>query len=165
MFDVHGPFKVPLRKEGRGAYLPHKCPEFWEAHPESRSMLGCYLFALRAGKGYRPIYVGQTVRSFESECFADHKIARHYAPALAKKGRGTPVIFFVVPERKRGKPNRRVIKELETFLIQVAATKNPQLSNVKENNAAKWGICGVVRGGQGKPTFDAQRFKKAIGVK
>jgi hypothetical protein len=164
MFDVHGPFKIPLRRE-RGSYLPAKCPEFWKDHQEYRKMLGCYLFALRAGKGYRPIYVGKTVKSFEAECFADHKIARHYTPALARRGRGTPVMFFVVPERKRGKPNGKTIKELETFLIQVGATKNPELSNVKENSAAKWGICGIVRGGQGKPTHDAQVFKKAIGIK
>jgi hypothetical protein len=125
--------------------------------------IGCYLFAMRAGKGCRPVYVGKTSRSFQQECFASHKIACHYNPALAEKC-GTPVLFFIVPRPRRGKANGKVIKDLETFLIQVASAKNPDLSNVRERKEARWGISGVLRGGKGMPGKAARAFRAAVGI-
>jgi hypothetical protein len=163
-FDAVGPVKIPVVPARNGSYIEAGCRAFWQSNPELAKQKGCYVFAIRAAKGYKPIYVGKTVRSFESECFADHKIARHYNPALARKGRGTPVLFFLVPRMRRGKPNARVIKDLETFLVQVASAKNPELSNVQERKEARWGICGALRGGKGKPSLAARALKRAVGI-
>jgi hypothetical protein len=164
LFDVYGPYKIPIVRERNGSYIPARCPDFWDAHPTIATRFGCYVFAIRAGKGITPVYVGKTTRSFDGECFAIHKIACHYTPALARKGRGTPVMFFLVPRARRGKPNTRIIKDLETFLIQVASAKNPSLSNVKERQEARWGISGVLRGGKGKPGKPARAFKTSVGM-
>ncbi len=73
-------------------------------------------------------------------------------------------MFFVIPRTRRGKPNARIIKDLETFLIQVASAKNPELSNIQERKEARWGISGVIRGGKGKPGKAARDFKRSVGI-
>jgi hypothetical protein len=163
MFDVFGPFKIPVSNEKSGRLIPREGGEFWESCPEFATKLGCYLFAVRAGRGYKPIYVGKTSRNFQKECFALHKLD-HYHRALVKRGRGTAVMFFVIPELRRGRANAKVIKDLESFLIQNASVKNPSLSNVQERKEAKWGIRGVIRGGKGKSSRAAREFKRGIGI-
>jgi hypothetical protein len=167
IFDTHGPVLVPLRREKGGSYIEPRWPNDWRDDPlteKVREKKGCYVFAIRAGRGYKPIYVGKTARSFEVECFAFQKVAYHYTPALARKARGAPVMFFVTPRVRRGKPNARIIKDLETFLIQVASAKNPELSNVQGRKEARWGIQGVLRAGKGKPGKSARAFKAAVGI-
>jgi hypothetical protein len=105
-----------------------------------------------------------TKSNFKAECFTQHKIAQHYAPSLAQTGRGTPMVFLVAIDDKRGKPNKSIIHDLETFLIQNAAKKNPDLSNIQNRKEAKWGIRGVIRGGKGKITKAAKLFKSAVAI-
>jgi hypothetical protein len=165
IFSVHGPFKVPCVSGKGGRYIPVDCSPFWKGealHLAKRK--GCYVFGIRAAKGFRPTYVGMTKRNFQEECFTHHKIAQHYTPSLAQTGKGTPMMFLVLIEDKRGKPNRSIIRDLETFLIQNAATKNPDLSNIQNRKEAKWGIRGVIRGGKGKVTKAAKLFKSALAI-
>jgi hypothetical protein len=164
LFDVLGPFRVPMNTGKGGRCIPKGCPEFWEGQTSLAAQKGCYVFAIQAGKGFRPIYVGKTKRSFERECFADHKIASHYQPAIVNTGKGTPVVFFLVPRARRGKLNQRVLGDLETFLIQVASAKNPELSNIQKRTEARWGIPGVIRGGKGKPAQAARKLRSAVGL-
>jgi len=79
-FEVFGPYEIPVVKEVGGRYISDGCPDFWRDHEPSdlRKEKGCYLFALRAAKGYKPVYVGMATRSFGQECFQSHKIASHY---------------------------------------------------------------------------------------
>src|ERR1035441_3965509 len=82
-FKIFGPFHIPLSGEYNHS-IEVGCPAFWkdsETKPLAKER-GCYLFAIRAAKGFRPIYVGKTKKSFEQECFTYHKIAQHYTPAL-----------------------------------------------------------------------------------
>lgn len=111
---------------------------------------GCYLFAIRAAKGFRPIYVGKTKKSFEKECFTYHKVADHYQPALGNMGKDTPVLFLLTLGRGKGPINNRAIAQLEAFLIQNAVAKNPDLSNIQGTKQEEWGIKGVIRGGKAR---------------
>jgi hypothetical protein len=165
IFTVHGPFRVPCEVGSGGKYIPVDCSHFWtEEAVNLAHRKGCYLFALRAGKGIRPIYVGMTQESFENECFTHHKLAQHYAPALAKTAKGTPIMFLLAIDKKKGPPNKKLIKDLETFLIQVGVAKNPELSNIQNRKEAKWGIRGVLRGGKGKVNSAATEFRKAMSI-
>ena len=119
---------------------------------------------MRAGKGFRPIYVGRATKSFKQECFASHKISSHYGPALLNAGKGTPVLFLAVLERTKGKVNKSAIKKVEFFLIQNAVKKNPDLSNVKGKKSEHWSIDGVIRSGKGKVSSSARLFKGALGL-
>jgi len=64
----------------------------------------------------------------------------------------------------KGKPNVRVIKRAEDFLIQTAVSRNPDLLNVKGTELEDWGIAGVLRGGKGKPSTAARALKKTLGL-
>jgi len=164
-FDVFGPYEIPVVKEIAGRYISNGCPNFWkEPEPsEFRKERGCYLFALRAAKGYKPVYIGMATRTFGQECFQPHKIAGHYNPSLAKAQRGTPVMFFLVAERKRERVNKSTLMDLERTMIRWAGDKNPELSNKNNKTVYTWGIHGVEGGKVGKPGRAAQQFRKAIG--
>jgi hypothetical protein len=163
IFRVHGPFKIP-RKGKTNRCIEPGCPDFWK-NPKVGLLAkecGCYLFAIRAAKGYRPVYVGKTKNSFEKECFAFHKIAAHYQSAL--DGKGTPVMFLLAMGRRKGPINKRAIGQVESFLIQNAVAKNHRLSNVQGTKQEKWEITGVIRGGKRKVSAAARLFRKAMGL-
>jgi hypothetical protein len=164
-FRIYGPFEIPVEGE-YGKYIEINCPAFWEK-PETAKFAhkrGCYLFAIRAARGYRPIYIGKTARSFEQECFTSHKLSAHFQPALANAGKGTPVLFLVVLKQAEGPTNRKAIGRVESFLIQNALVKNHDLSNIQGKKEEKWGISGVIRGGKGKASKSVKAFKSALGL-
>jgi hypothetical protein len=161
---TRGPFEVPLVKNKR--LVKPGCPEFWSKPEvdELANQRGCYVFAMRAGRGITPIYVGKATKNFKQECFAVQKIAYHYGPALLEYKRGRPVLFLVVLERTKGKVNKRAIAKVEFFLIQNAMKKNPELSNIKGKREEHWSIGGVIRSGRGKVAAEAKAFKAAMGL-
>jgi hypothetical protein len=164
LFDSFGPFTIPQEK-GKGArYITEGCPKFWDQHSEFSEERGVYIFAVRAGKGIRPVYVGKATKRFKQECFASQKIARHYGPELAKIGKGTPVMFLLVAPRRESQKQARIISQAEKFLIGQAQLRNPNLSNVRGKKPPAWGIKGVLRSGQGKPSASAVRLQKLLAL-
>src|SRR6267142_820133 len=139
-FEVHGPFEVPcyLGKAGR-TITSDQVGEFWHDNPGMVSKRGCYVFGIRAGKGYTPGYVGRATKNFKQEAFAPQKLAK-YQQFLADYKKGTPVLFLVTAPVRKGKPNVAHIAEVEDFLIQVALAANPNILNVKGTKAEQWGI-------------------------
>lgn len=166
---LEGPFPVPFEKAAKGnakhVRLEHG-REFWRSPGMEafKSKQGCYIFATRAAKGFRPWYVGKAAKGFQKEVFTSHKLTK-YNKALFKGAKGTPVIFFVMREGNACKLSAKVIGDMEKFLIQTALEKNPDLSNVQNTrNTPKWGIRGVVRGGKGKPRANAKMFRNMMGL-
>ena len=131
---------------------------------ELASKRGCYVFAVRAGKGMTPIYVGKATRSsFEKECF--NPANRHkFSNGMADFKKGTPVLYFIRHPSQRGKINAKQIGEIENFLIQNAAVRNPNIQNLRGRQAPKWSIRGVLRSGQRRPTSAESDFKHLIGI-
>jgi hypothetical protein len=162
LFESFGPFKIPLEKGKGGRYVVNGCLKFWEQHPGLSEERGVYVFAIRAAKGLRPVYVGKATKSFRRECFASHKIANHYDPEIAKIGKGTPVMFLLVAPGKESQTQRRLITQAERFLIGLAQLKNPKLSNVQGKKPPAWGIKGVLRPGQGKPSGSALKLRSLL---
>jgi hypothetical protein len=162
-FEVHGPFKIPTERRKSGRIIPKDLSAFWE-DTGLAVRCGVYIFAIRAGRGITPIYVGKATRRFRGEAFADHKRAHHYSLALANYGRGTPVMFFVTWPEDR-KANLQMIKDLEDFLIQTGVARNPDLSNIRGRGEKKWSISGVVRSGGKRPSKSEQAFSALMGLK
>ena len=140
-FQVKGPFE--LDKDGRRLIIdtPASAGDFWdwveEYEPGLPDACGCYIFAISAGKGSLPWYVGKAERqSFRQESFASGKIVK-YNGALHQRERGKPALFFlpqVTPQGKyrkpkRGEGKRPAIQKLELLLIDMALTRNPDLKN------------------------------------
>lgn len=163
IFQVQGPFNIPMHKGASSKLIAEDLSTFWEEIKEYKASIGCYVFAVRAGKGFTPLYVGKTVKSFEQECFTDHKI-NHYNYGLAEYSKCTPVMFLVTyPNRKR-KVSAAEISDLEDFLIQVGRRVNPNLRNIRGAKEPTWGIKGVIRAGKGKANGAETNFKKVFGL-
>lgn len=163
IFNIEGPFDVPLQPNVPSKMVAEDLSSFWTHCPSLKTKVGGYVFAVRAGKGYTPLYVGKTTNCFEKECFTDHKL-KHYNYGIAPYLKGTPVMFFVTYPTKKGKVNASDIADLEDFLIQVGRTINPDLRNIKGVKQPTWGIKGVIRGGKGKANGSEDAFRRVFGL-
>jgi hypothetical protein len=135
-----------------GKIVARNLDGFWERAEVNpfQDMHGVYIFVVQASRGMTPWYVGQATRQgFGREAFGSHQ-RNHYSRALAKRRRGKPAIFFVSHPMSRGKINARLIDKVETFLIDIASRKNPELGNVKKKPQYQWRIRGVIRAKQGE---------------
>jgi|HubBroStandDraft_1064217.scaffolds.fasta_scaffold158534_2 hypothetical protein len=163
-FTVQGPFDVPVRHEGAARVVDHDnlVERFWRLN-DCGSRRGCYVFGLRTASGTIPFYVGMTLISFESECFDGDKLAK-YITAIAKRLKGTPVMFFICSEG-RG-TYEHAIRSLELQLIGLAEARNPDdLMNIVGTNDDPIIIRGVFGHGKGHPSGDATKFKKMMGIR
>src|SRR5207245_4144515 len=105
-----------------------------------------------------------TTPAYESKCFTPDK-ALKYTIGLSKYEKGTPVLFFVTsPKGGRGRPNAKLIGDLEDFLIQNAKSRNEDLVNKIGANEANWSIRGVLRStSQGQPPKPAREIRRMMG--
>jgi hypothetical protein len=164
LFTVAGPFKIPVYQGRAGRTITDEnTVEFWKNHSSFANQRGCYVFGIRAAKGYRPAYAGKATKAFKQEVFSHHKLTR-YQQYLADVGRGTPVMFFVVAPKKRGAPNSKHIEQLEEFLIQAGVAANPAFLNIRGTKVEEWGIAGVLRGGKGKRSESATEFVRLMKI-
>ena len=163
-FVVRGPFKIS-RYKGKGARLITKenAKQFWHVHKKYAKRRGCYVCGVRAARGYKPGYVGKTKKSLEQEAFTDRNL-NLYNQFMADREKGTPVMFFVLMDAQRGKPNNKRIREVEKYLINLGFTANPDLLNKQDKKANDWGIRGVVRGGKGKTSAGTKSFRRMMGI-
>ena len=163
-FSVHGPYVVPtdeLRNVDEGKVR--------DAFGDNTKMLsaakGCYVFALRSGRGITPLYVGRTTRaSFQTECF-NHKNLKDLNRALEVE-RGTLLLFLVKYEKSgRGADNLSAIEALETQLIGMALERNPGILNThgaRPKTVPR--IHGVLNSARGRPPKPAQEFKRMMAL-
>ena len=141
-FVVHGPrrLKYESRKGGRTLVFDSG---FWTENDDIAAKQGCYVFAIR-NRGLTPIYIGQATKSFKQETFNPQN--RHkYHDGFSEYAKGTPLMYFIVHPAQRGRVNAKQIANLEEFLIQAGAAKNPDLQNVRGRHRPKWSIKGVIR--------------------
>lgn len=137
--------------------------QFWEEHTVLAKECGCYVFAFKAAKGYKPVYAGKATRTFRQEVFTPHKLNKFNA-GLGNQKRGTPILFFVCLSRTKGAVNKSAIDEAESYLIQAGLAANPNLLNDRKTRVATWSINGVVRSRQGKPSAAAGELRRCIKV-
>ena len=165
IFEVFGPYEIPWEKRASGRRL---CYEgFWKSGSPASHLAGscgCYIFAIR-NRATVPVYVGKATVNFEQEVFNPSN--RHkYSDAMLDYSKGTPLMYFVVHPAQRGRNNGNQISQIEDFLIQAAAARNPDnLQNIRGAQRPKWGISGVIRGGKGKPSNIERGLSLMLGIK
>ncbi len=163
--EVFGPFEIPVKKMGKTKRIEDShVVDFWDQPGQAELVMkqGCYVYALRAGKGYTPWYVGRASKTFKQESFQSHK-TKKYNQLLFEGKKGTPVMFFVAQSGSRKKIPLPVLKEMEKQLIQMATIRNPLLLNIQNAKLPPWGIKGVVRGGKGQGSANAKVFRLMFG--
>jgi hypothetical protein len=137
-FGVEGPFEV-TRHDDKKLIDNRSLADLRTAvedHCEGLSRACCYVFAIRAGQGYTPHYVGQAcVTSLVGEALNASNCMKYNK---IKNGKGTPVIFLLPLLTKTGKFRKRPasgklpsIEFLEKWLITTCLVKNPNLQNNK----------------------------------
>ena len=163
-FVVRGPFEVPFYQgKGGRTITDDNVREFWERNKKYQNRRGCYVFGIRAGKGYTPAYVGKATRSLKQEVFAPHKLNR-YQQFLAEYVKATPVLFLILTPIQKGMPNNKQIGSIEKHLITLGVSANPDLLNQKETKSPDWGIMGVIRGGKGKVSSGTRDFRQMMSL-
>lgn len=163
-YRVLGPFVVPF---GPNGYLEYRnLSGFWTQLDQVRKGISTwhsvYIFAMRAGRGYRPWYVGKATgkRGFAQEVFAPHKLVHYNAVANGYR-RGTPVLFLVYPVTPLRSALRRAsaaeVEWVEQHLIQAAIDANPDLRNLRDTQFAREvqipGVLNAARAGAGVTHF------------
>ena len=165
-FTVHGPYPVPLEPNKIAKMVAKNLKIFWQGVGAMAEKKGVYVFAIRAGRGYTPIYVGKTeARTFAFETFTNTNRAGHYNPALLDYEKGLPVLFLITHPAGKGAVNRRCIDQIETFMIDIASIKNAGVSNVRKRKQHRWRIKGVVRAHRGEGrNYSARELRRAVGL-
>lgn len=170
-FDVYGPFTI--ERFGRKKLITKDSiddllSQFDNEKKGLSDSCGCYVFALRAGKGYTPYYVGQTHKqSIAIEALNPSNISKYNG--IQKYG--TPVIFaiplltpkgaFRDPEKVKGR--LASVDFLERWLIRKCLEKNWNLLNNKETAfLRKIEVRGIFNSGRGDATKHTTQLKKAI---
>ena len=173
-YETYGEFEVPY-KAGKGGKIVFKegLNKFWNDLDEKHRSLsigrGCYIFAIRASKGMKPWYVGQTKKTFRDECFQPTKL-NHYNNVLSNTAKGTPVLILVARHTPKGKFSKNLnVKEadfVEQLFITHALSKNNDLMNKKDTRFLRdLQIPGVLNSPKGKPSVGAKLLKSLLGTK
>lgn len=73
-------------------------------------------------------------------------------------------MYFIVHGSQKGPTNTKQIAQIEDFLIQAGAAKNPELMNVRGIDQPEWSIKGVIRSGAGKCSQAEISFRKLFNI-
>jgi len=176
-FDVSGPFEI--NRYGPKQIITadslkslKEAADNWEVGLSSAC--GCYVFAVRAGKGYTPHYVGQSCkRSILAEAL-NPRNQTIYNKVLGETGKGVPVLFLI-PMRTPGGKFRKPIEPrskrrsflsvdfLEEWFIAEALRKNPLLCNNRKTKFLRQvHVVGVFNAKKGEATKASTQLSKTI---
>ena len=144
-FDVYGPYEIPRAQRGGISWPTQKNNKFWakidkDLTPRYLSAAcGCYVFAIKSGPKPLPWYIGKAERSsFKKECLNPRNI-NLYNQVLLNMKKGKPSLYLLPQLTKNDgfrKPagtgvERPEIRELESMLIVMGISRNPDLLNVQ----------------------------------
>jgi hypothetical protein len=163
---VMEPVKIEFTKKGKLKRIDKECIKEFKERPCNKNIMnkqGVYVFALKAGRGFKPWYVGMASKSFGQEIFTTHKTTLYNDLLFAGK-KGTPWVFFITTPAGKNKISKPIITSAEKEMIQYAYAKNPLLLNTKGTKGKSWGIKGLIRGGSGKKSESTKQFGKMMGL-
>jgi hypothetical protein len=123
--------------------------EFWD-EVGSGNRRGVYIFAIRAAKGWKPLYVGRTKKQTFRTRVGQHVHDRgRFNTILRRIKKGTPWLFFI-GRVGSGKSSNVAIDILEIEVINYAFARNEDLDNDRGIEKPKYEVLGF--GSAGKTT-------------
>jgi len=172
-FEVFGPYQIPRRQKVFDSTWQR---EAWDSVDDElgaalSNAIGIYIFSLRNGKNYNPIYVGVTTKqTFRKEVFSQKNLLMiSRLNDTDKRSKGTLFLHLLAKRQEVNsgfaKPNRDWLKSLEVLMIFVCRRKNPDLLNKKHT---VWldgiGISGVTASQKlkGKPARAVSTLKNVL---
>jgi hypothetical protein len=172
VYQNYGPFEIP--RTNSNVSLSHVVQFFTQLEriePGLKNARGCYVFAMRAGKGIRPWYVGKATGNsgFEQEALHSDKLAK-YNTVIARYRKGTPVLFFLA--RRTGNDTRfsastyeSDAKWLERYLLGFAWEANPNLVNNRDTGMLREGsVPGLLNSSKRGLTDTDRQLKRAFNL-
>ena len=165
-FVVSDILDLPLANQPGGRQLDESgARKEFQRNKAFTSQCGCYVYGIRAAKGIKPVYVGKAVdQPLMTEALSSDKI-RKINNAILKTRKGTPVVAFVVPDKKPGALPRSQINEIEGVLIQYAYAKNSDIENENGIYEPRWYVDGVINSNPGRRSEKAKAFRSMIGIR
>ena len=122
---------------------------------------GVYVFGVRAGKGWKPLYVGQATKQTLKTRIGQHVGGNgDFNVMLRSVKKGTPVLFLTGRIGK-GKKSTQAISDIELDFINYAFARNKNLHNDRKIKKPRYVISGF--GGPGKPAKDVTNLKTMVG--
>jgi hypothetical protein len=135
-------------------------PKFWEEVGSGRRR-GVYVFGIKAAKGWKPLYVGQTKKqSFQKRVYQHTGNSGRFNKILKATKKGTPWLFLI-GRVGRGKSSNAVIDELEHLVINYAFDRNANLDNDRKIDRPTYEVRGFA--GRGKPSKEVGYLKTMLG--
>ena len=161
-FVVSGPIPVPVKRQKTGCREVVE-EELKNLEDETLSKYGCYIFSMKAGKGWTPWYVGKATQQRIFHRISSKDNILNMVKALNRQ-QGTLEIWTVT--QVRGAP--RAVNEIgaiEKELIELASIKNPKLLNTQNKSKKRnWSIEGIIQPNRGPRSKEAKSFRKVIGL-
>jgi hypothetical protein len=172
-FDIAGPFE--LSRHGQKQIITKQSlkelkPELEEWESGLSDACGCYVFAIRAGKGYTPYYIGQASKRTIADEALNPSNREKYNEVLGY-GRGRPMLFVLPMRTPKGKFRKRsqadgklpAMNFLERWLITTAIQKNPNIVNNKETRFLRGiHVVGLLNATRGESTTASQLLNRAL---
>ena len=147
--------------------------EILSRHSRYTNLYGCYVYSIKAGRGFTPIYVGSTTkRTLGEEAFDSDKLLKCLQHITSYK-KGSLQVSFIIPKDKfdrnvktrRGRCPKKIIEKLEKVLTAVAYRKNKNLINIQNRCMAEFFIRGALNSEEGRPKKEVAVFKQMIGLR
>lgn len=173
IFDVFGPFELerytPKQIITKDSLRDLK-PEMDGCEDGLSDAMGCYVFAIRAGKGYTPYYVGQATRRAIADEALNPTNREKYNKALSES-KGTPVLFALpmrtpklkFRKRKKADGSLSVLEFLEEWLIAAAIEKNNDLINNRKTRFLRnIRVKGILNADRGEATKDSTLLRATL---
>lgn len=134
---------------------------------------GCYVFAVRAGRGYTPCQVGQACkRPIAKEALSAGNRTK-FNEVLRALGRGTPILFVIPLLTASGEIRNTAISDggldevdfLERWLIASALAKNPDLIDSPRTRSMRHvRVPGIFNSRTGRPTQASGELRRTLGL-
>lgn len=137
-FEVFGPYEIDRNRVFEAAWQKGG----WEdvdkkAGGRLSEAIGLYVFSLRNGGNYKPIYVGLTTRQkFSKEVFNQRNLLM-ISKLNSRSGqmKGTICVHLLAKRKEKqagfARPRRDWLQALEALMIFICRRKNPELLNRK----------------------------------
>jgi hypothetical protein len=172
-FDVVGPFE--LARHGSKRIITKDSISELAGHLEDHTAglseaCGCYVFAIRAGKGYTPYYVGQACKTSILKESLNPSNREKYNVVLGET-KGTPMLFPIPLLTPKGKFRKKqsvdggmpFVDFLERWLIAAAIEKNPGLKNNKQTKFLRsMHVVGILNSRKGEATKSSSELVKVL---
>lgn len=173
-FDIYGPFPIPRTQHKAAKLIDSESLSKMRMQIDNEGLVdgcGCYVFAIRAGKGYKPWYVGQAAKMRLLSEALNPANREKYNKTISNHV-GTPVLFLIPKITSTGrfaKPTRkkdgelRAVTFLEEWLIAMALQKNPKLINERSTLFLKYmHVVGLFNPKPGEAHGASQSLKRAL---